>query len=342
MLTSDRPIYNTLDEYYESDPTTYVIVNAGFYPDVLDVEYLFDFVDAGNTVFLSTGRMSNDIADSLGIEFEESWFDAGNLEHYLLRDTIGMNLVAPSLKSKDDYPLRVGRTGERWIAGFDTARSVVLGRDEKDRTNFIRVDRDGGSIYVHAVPAAFVNHNMLASRSAEYAFGALSYVPSGKVIWDECYKEGRVESDSPLSVILRDNALKWVWMLLIVGVTLFVLVHARRRQRAIPVIAPPANTTLEFATTVGRLYYEHGDHRAIATKKIAYFHEYLRSHLGMRPGELENDMPHRVAERSGVSEDRIRSLFGRIQHVRRAREFGEEDLRGLNADLEEFYNNTKR
>lgn len=342
FITTEESLYSTLDAYYESEPTTYLVLNSDFYPDELDRVKLFEYLDAGNALFLAVGRMGNEIADSLGIELQEGWLDGGSIEEYLLRDTIGMNLVSPSLRARTDYPLRIGRTGERWFSSFDTARSVVLGRDENGRTNFLRIEQGGGTVYLHVAPVAFANHNMLIGRNADYAFSALSYIPKGNLIWDEYYKEGRDVSGSPLEVVLRDTALRWVWILLIVGVALFVLVHARRRQRAIPVIPPPTNTTLEFATTVGRLYYEHGDHRGIARKKIAYFHEYLRSHLGLRIGDVDVDLPHRVAERSGVHEDRVRSIFGRLQHVNRAREYGEEDLKGLNADLEEFYASSKR
>jgi hypothetical protein len=342
LQTTDRPIYNTLDDYFESEHTTYVVVNSDFYPDELDRDALLQFLDGGNSLFLSTGRIDQELADTLGINLEEQWLEGQTLEEFFLRDTIGMNLVAPSLRGRQDYPLRVGRSGERWLTSFDTSRSVVLGRDEKGRTNFIRIEQGGGDVYLHTAPVAFVNHNVLVGRNAEYAFGALSYVPRGNVIWDEHYKAGRERNDSPFSVIMRETALSWVWILTIAGVTLFILVHARRRQRAIPVVAPPANTTIEFATTVGRLYYEHGDHRGIAAKKIAYFNEYLRSHLGLRPGEHDPGFHRRVAERSGIPEERILSLFGRINHVQRTREFDEHDLKGLNADLEDFYTNTKR
>lgn len=342
LVSSDRPIYNTLEERYDAEPASYVILNADFSPDEYDREALLEFVAEGNTLFLAAGRMNSEMMDSLGIELEENWLVGGGLEEYLLRDTMEMNLVSPSLHAASPWPLRVGRSGERWLTSFDTARSVVLGLDGKGRTNFIRISHGEGSIYLHTVPVAFTNHNVLVGRNAEYAFGALSYVPRGTVIWDEYYKMGREVTGSPVGVILRDAALKWAWLTALIGALLFILVFARRRQRAIPVVPPPANTTLEFATTVGRLYYEHGDHRGIASKKAAYFHEYLRSHLGLRIDDGETDLYRRVAERSGVSEDSVRTIFGRIQYMRRANEFGEEDLKGLNADLEEFYSNSKR
>jgi hypothetical protein len=340
--TSDRPIYNTLTENDDLYGASYIIVNNEVDPDEYDVEQLLAYIEDGNIVFIAAGTLGEALSDSLGVSIAEPLIFDNTPGDFLLSDTVEMNLRNRGLRAATDYPIRVGRSGVSWISHYDSTTSVALGSDEHDRTNLLRIDRGEGALYLSSVPMAFTNLNVLSGRNADYAYAALSYLPVGALVWDEYYKAGRSRQSSPLSYVLHEDSLRWAMWLAIAGTALFVLVYGRRRQRAIPIVPPPANTTIAFATTVGRLYFEHGDHAAIARKKISYFHEYLRSRLGLRVTADETDVYRRVAERSGVPEATIRSIFGRIQYMNRRNEFDEHDLKMLNADLESFYSNSKR
>jgi hypothetical protein len=341
VRTSDEPIYNTLDREYAG--ASYVFINREFRPDDLDRDALLSYVERGNSAFIAACELDGTLADSLGVEIDERWLaGADALEQFLLRDTVAMNFSNPSIRAARGYPIRVGRGGIHWLRTFDSSTTTVLGRDGEDRADFVKIVRADGAIYLSTVPTAFTNINALTGRNADYAFAALSYLPRRDVLWDEYYKSGRTANSSPLRFVLQQTALRWIYILALVGVALFFFVYGRRRQRAIPIVEPPKNTTLEFTETVGRLYYEHGDHRGIARKKVQYFYEYLRSHLGLSVDDFDASLYRRVAERSGVPEELVRTIFGRIELMPRANEFDEHDLKGLNGDLEEFYSNSKR
>ncbi len=65
--------------------------------------------------------------------------------------------------------------------------------------------------------------------------------------------------------------MRWAWFLALTLVVLYIIVYARRQQRAIPVVAPPRNATRDLVHTIGRLYWHKGDHADLARKMIAHF-----------------------------------------------------------------------
>ena len=345
LRVSPLPIYNTLEDHDLSIPTNYLFVNGSFYPDELDAETLLDFVADGNVAMIAATYFDEAFLDTLGLSTDFRIMSAGEaIVDLFRRDTVKMNFVNPRLRARQPYPIRVGAI-DYWFSELDSARVRVLGTNEEGRPNFIRVSHGDGSFYLSSVPQAFTNFNVLAANNARYAFAALSYLPDSETIWDEYYKDGKDESAedaTPLRFVLRNESLRWIYILVCIGTALFVFVHARRRQRAIPIVVPPSNTTLEFAETVGRLYHQHGDHRGIAKKKAAYFHEYLRTRIGLTIEDAGADLHKRIAERSGVSESLIAAIFSRIHYMHRTAEFDADDLKSLNADLEAFYSNTKR
>jgi hypothetical protein len=61
-----------------------------------------------------------------------------------------------------------------------------------------------------------------------------------------------VETDTPLSMspmrfILNNPPLRYAWYLLLLGLLIFVLFNAKRKQRIVPVIEPLKNTSLDLS-----------------------------------------------------------------------------------------------
>jgi hypothetical protein len=141
---------------------------------------------------------------------------------------------------------------------------------------------------------------------------------------------------------LQDPALKNAYWVLIVLVLLFMFFEAKRRQRIIPVIAPPRNATLEFAKTVGHLYFHHGDHANLAEKKITYFLDYIRTHLRLPTSQIDDVFLNSVAERAGMPEADVRAVFATVSEVEGQKNLSEDALQRLNRQIEAFYRNSKR
>ncbi len=319
----------------------YLFVTETFAPDAVETEKLLDFAARGNTVFVAAYAFEGAFADTLRLDTDRArtnWPKA-----FLNRsdDSVGVNLVNPALHAPEDFYFDQGLADD-YFARFDTVQATVLGLNSEGQANYLRIEVGEGAFYLSTVPVAFTNYFALYRNNADYLYRALSYLPVQDVLWDQYYKPNRVEASTPLRFVLRDPSLKSAYWTLIALVVLFILFEAKRRQRVIPIIAPLENTTVEFVETVGRLYHQHADHARLAEKKISYFLDYVRHHLGVPTHPLDEDFLARVAERSGVPADAVREVFHDVGRRRGQAKLSEADLRRLNDRIEAFYRLSKR
>jgi hypothetical protein len=152
--------------------------------------------------------------------------------------------------------------------------------------------------------------------------------------------EARGEGDmdgSPFKFIAHDPALKWAYYLTIVTVLLYMIFEGKRRQRIIPVVQSPKNTSLEFLETIGSLYYHQRDHKSIATKKIAYFFIYIRTKLYLPTNELTAEFREHLSDKTGITPQEINTLIDCIEHIESSEEVTEATLINLNTLIEAFY-----
>ena len=140
-------------------------------------------------------------------------------------------------------------------------------------------------------------------------------------MWDEYYlykksdDNEREEKKSWLSVLFRYPALKAALLTAIFTLLLFVLLEMRRKQRFIPVITKPRNDSLDFVKTIGRLYYDKGDHKNLCRKMAAYFLEHVRNKYKLPTGTLDDEFVKNLQFKSGVEEQEIRSIVSFIKYL---------------------------
>jgi hypothetical protein len=322
---ADESPYLLVSGYQEG--ITYFFLNDDLDIDDESGRALLSFVAAGNTVFAASESFSGVLADSLHLRMGGEFDPLG--------DSTTINLVNPALKAPRNYIYK-NHTVDAFFSRFDTTATAVLGVNNMKHPNYIRVRYGEGDFYLSAVPYAFTNYNMLERNNAEYVARALSYLPKQKVMWDEYYKAGRKKMESPLRYLLSQESLRWAYYVALVGVLLFVIFMGRRRQRIIPEIKPLPNTTLDFVSTVGQLYYQHGNHKNIAEKKITYFLDQLRSTFGVNTQERGDDFYRAVAARSGTDPADVRSIFEYIDMVQRKERIEESELLALSGAIERF------
>lgn len=349
----------------DDPPDNFIFINSGLEFTPTDSDELLEYVEKGGNVFLAAERLSGAFIDSLGVE-------TSAVLAFLIaskNDSMRVNFVSPSLRASEPYAYAPSRTGSyQYVALFDEEHTTVLGvavdepaedvegdgetdsvstKAQEDRVNYIRIDRGAGSVYLSTIPRSFANLGMLSRNGFEYASRALSYLPVGSVLWDEHYKEGRAHDRDPMSesrlrFVGSQEALAWAYNLLIVGGLLFVFFGARRRQRVIPVIEPPRNTTLEFVETVGRLYHQNGDFNNVAGKMIVYLLEYIRTHLGLSTATLDQRFVERVSERSGVPLQHVITLFNQVRSITEGTEIHDHEFMQFSDAIEYFYRTTQR
>ena len=157
------------------------------------------------------------------------------------------------------------------------------------------------------------------------------------MVWTEYYQLGRQESGSPLRFVLSNESLKWAYYIMLFTLLFFVFFEMKRKQRIIPIVKPPENTTLEFAETVGNLYFNHGDHLNLALKKILFFKEQLRSKYYMQTGVLDEGFYLELSNKTGKELKAVKSLFQHIEEVEAKKQISKTELFNLSEELDEFF-----
>jgi hypothetical protein len=177
---------------------------------------------------------------------------------------------------------------------------------------------------------------LVQGNNHRFASAHLAPLPSRPVYRLEFYELGRMEARTPLRFILSQPSLRWAYYLCLGGLTAFMIFEVRRKQRIIPVLPPLPNTSLEFVGTVGNLYYQHGDHGDVARKKINYFLNQVRSQYYLDFTGSGHSIFQQLAGKTGRSVEEVRSLWEKMEEVKRASQISKETLLDLNRRIEQF------
>lgn len=333
ITTVSEPFYDLLEENYQNH--NLIIINSDFSPDKFEAEKLLDFAKNGNHVFIAAENISGELADTLDIVTAGYYEDDFKLN---TKDTVPVGFSNESLTA--DYRF------EAKLAGMhlkpDSAKSwkkhaaTVLGSYYKQHANYIYIPYGNGAIYINSTPKAFSNFTLRDSQNWTYAFKCLSYLPVRDVLWDEHYKGTNIQR-SQLSFILSQKPLRWAYYILMTTLLLYIYFEGKRRQKIIPVIEPLKNTSLEFADTVGRLYFQTQNHKSLALKIIAHLNDFLFSRLYIKPGPIDGTFKKQVQLKAGMTDEESKAFFDKIIYAYNARNYTEENLKRLNKAIEEFY-----
>ena len=321
---------------FEKERSNYIIIQEELKTTQFEAQSLIDYVERGNNVFIAAGDFVGALGDSLNLEQQEFlWIvgDEGEVarEDYLVygKEVDVEQRHFPLLNNVVYHRLPYGAEGDE--LSFNKGGNPVM----------TRIARGDGYFYIHSIPLIFTNYFMVDSINHAYISRAFSFMPNRPVIWDEYYKPNKVRSQSPVKYLLEARALKWAWMVLLGTILAFLIFESKRRQRIIPVVEPPVNTTLEFTRTVGRLYFAHGDHKDISEKKIKFLLEYIRNRWKLPTTEFSYNFIERVAGKSGVNVEEVQELFAQAQDIHSAETVSEETLVRLSRQMDLFYAKSK-
>lgn len=292
---------------------------------------LLKHVENGGTVFISAQYFRGHFPDTLGIGTYDYIFKAGGVS---LRDSAYMRIANIGLDTTHYNYLRDNT--HQYFDRFDTTRTTVIAENDYAQPTTIRVSYGKGNFILNSTPAVFTNIYMMANENRQFAASTFSYFPEGNIYWTEYYQRGRMESQTPLRFILRNEPLMWAYYLTLGAILIFMLFEAKRKQRIIPIIKPLPNTSLQFVSTVGNLYYQNADHKNVAEKKINYLLEQIRTKYLVRTTHFDKDFIHTLASKSGNTEDLVATLFKKISFIQSSTVISAEQLMELNEHIEQF------
>lgn len=212
------------------------------------------------------------------------------------------------------------------FTGFDT---IV---DEKERIERIdtfaikkipvavSVPYGKGEVIFVSSPLLFTNYGMLEGNTFVYIFRLMSYLADLPVYRTEAYVKTDamlVAEQSPFREFIKRPPLRWALYLSLLGVVLFMIFTARRRQRVIPIMSKPINRSLEFIQLIGTLYYQRKDHVNLVRKKFKLFAEELRKTAGVDISDVNTDDSEYLllAEKTGMNSDRLKKVIRQIRLV---------------------------
>lgn len=325
------------------DSATYLFVNTSFSCSRLDRDALLRYLARGNHALIAAEQPDDALLDSLRLEVTPA-LSLDSLLAYRARRQPGqqrattlLTLVRPPQGAA--ATVRLPTDDAAWyLRAKPGSRARVLAYAPGRRPVLVRVPVGRGSLLLSTTPAAFSNRHLLRPATAGLGLATLSYLPAGRpVFWDEYQKQGPLGEQSLLRVLNQHEALRWAWYVSLVGMLLFVLVEARRRQRIIPVLKPLPNTSLLFTRTVASLYRQGTNHAPIAEQKISLFLDHLRQQLHEPALDLnDSSLRERLAQKAGVPRPQVDQLIGLIHRVQTAPQVNEADLLRLSRTLDDF------
>lgn len=177
-----------------------------------------------------------------------------------------------------------------------------------------------GEVIFVSSPLLFTNYGMLEGSTFVYIFRLMSYLADLPVYRTEAYVKTDamlVAEQSPFREFIKRPPLRWALYLALLGVVLFMIFTARRRQRVIPIMSKPANRSLEFIQLIGTLYYQRKDHVDLVRKKFKLFAEELRKTAGVDISDVNTDDREYLllAEKTGMNSDRLKKVIRQIRLV---------------------------
>jgi hypothetical protein len=339
--------FNTIADEYDNDGTALLILSGlDFNLSGYEWEQLQQFISSGNEVMIFGSNFAERILDNLQIakygHGEEYPLNSGNTG----KDNIAaLSLVSDTRKYGYEGHFLQGYFGTPNHTGdeADGADSVVakfsikaypdtLGYT-KDGPNFLRFGIGDGHLTLHAAPLVLSNYFLLQPGNRQYLDGIWRTLPVGM----DYYKRSAERSDFDL--LWRHPATRWALILAVATLLLYVFFESKRRQRIIPIVDAPENTSVSFVETVGRLYYNKGDHHNLAEKMVQHFLEWVRANYHLNTSEINETFIVQLRSKSGLPETVVRRTADMIHEVRLASaKVDETYLYELYTTIQQFYN----
>ena len=326
---------------YDSNQV-YIAIAGKFFASESEMKKFITFAEHGNDVFISAWYFSA-AADAI-FKCSSSSYDLSMFADDGMEEKMVITLNDPPFgpNKKFAYP------GKKLSSYFNTIDSTItdtLGFDETGRPNFIHLRAGKGNFYLHMEPLAFSNYFLLHQNNIRYFEKAMSVIPANvnRILWDEYYLGKNYDSSAArkkktwLGVLFTFPAMKAALLTAIFTLLLYVVLEMRRKQRPIPVISRPRNETLEFVKTIGRLYYDKGDHKNLVRKMSAYFLEHVRNRYKMATNNLDDHFVKNLQFKSGLEESEIRGIVGFIKYIDDAPAISHDQLTNFHKQLETFY-----
>lgn len=331
---------NTYDHFFEIQYDYLSDHYMFIYDDVLldepTWEMILAHVNQGGSAFISLPVNNSVFEKNLGTSVK-------NLNSVPGQDQAVLSVKTPENEKKYTYDKG---TGTSYFEGFKEETTEVLGYLEyngEKHPNFLKVYYGHGYLLLHTEPIAFTNYYMLKNENAQYVTDVFSFLNTEDIMWDNHRMFRRYSGESNdgglfngLNFIMQQEGLRIAFLLLVILGVLYLFFNSKRRQRAVPIVLPYPNYTLDFAKTLSELYRYNRDHTAMVRYKINYFLEQLRLHYNITSKDTEKDFSELLSAKSGVDIGLCKKLVLTIDIFRSRPYLDKEDFFKIQSLIESF------
>lgn len=307
---------------------SYLLFNSAVPIGKYDVEKIINWVEKGNTLFISAEYLPGFLMDTLELQKKE--FTFSNQLSY--KTSLKFDTLNQEENFKFDRNLNV-----QYFSNTDTLDIEVLGyakvengknSEVKNLPNFIRKNFGNGEIYLHLFPKVFTNYFLVDSLNVNYTESLLKNLNYYKDIYvDQNYKDQKeIAPKHILQYLIGNKYLKWAYYLILITGIIYIIFEGKRKQKPIKVLVPYENKTYAFTKTIADMYYSKQDHKSIATKLIEHFFDFVRDRYMISTTILNDEFVNQLASKSGQEPKKIRILLKNIKHIENQNTISKETL----------------
>jgi len=339
-VTTYRIPFNEVFESLEGTSYNGLAFAEGLSFTTIDTREILKAVEDGSTFFFASDYSKGTLLDTLNITVDYSFIsnENGNIGLDFKNFFNSTNRTVRLLnKQFEDYPkFRFNKEGLYYISSFDSLNTSILAVNEENHAVAIKVNYGDGFIIYTTIPEIFTNIYLLHSENILFTEALLSYLPDNDLHWSEYYQLGRAEERTSLRYILSQEPLRWAYYCLMILLALFVIFEIKRKQKAIRIVTPLPNTSLQFITTIGNLYFEKKDNQDIALKRMNFFLDQIRTNYYLKTTSLDEEFTKKLSTKSGEDIKEIEKLVKFFNWAKVQNQISDESLSKLNLLIENF------
>ena len=301
----------------DSLPKTFMFVGNNFGLENSEMDSIMSRVSDGSRLFLSYNGLTENIFPYFFRDYNEKYDYAETINVFANKKKFHMI----NLYQNDTIATEWKAFGRIDPLGNYKALSSFMELD-----NFIKMEYNGGYVYLHTTPSLFHNYQIKRKEGYRYAAYTLNQIPKDQDIillelgrlsdnfgqHDVDEQEGAdgKEDTSYLRLIFENPTLLIALLLGIVGLILFVMFRSKRTRPIVPYIDKKKDMTLAFAETITSIYFAKRNPYGLLQVQRKNFYDTIQKHffidLYRKEGTKEIEM---LAEKSNKSVKEITDLI---------------------------------
>lgn len=339
-------------------PSNFIFLGQVMYLNDRNSDSLIHWIEQGNTALIIATELPEKI-DSI-FKYNTVYPLEWNQRFDVNDSNITANFYSSGLKRAESYNFHYQYADKKaehyWkhLNGnqFETGSNLeALGFLETGFVNFCSLKLGKGRIFYHTNPLFFSNYHLIHEDRAEYVAKVLSYLPEGDIILDQyalSWQKNQFQNNrsgpekSPLSFILNNEALRWAWYTFILLLLIYILIGIKRQQKAIKVIEPLNNSSLEFVNTIGRLQFLQKNHPSLIRHQMRYLLLYIREKYRIYATELNEETTIQLSIKSGVNKDDIQAIKNKYDLLKNYVELEDNQAIEFYKLISKFLNTSKK